>query len=158
LGTGAVSLDSARGMGAILCSAVLYAINLVMQRHQAQQASAGEIAFFQSLFMGLFMGVAAMAVPWLGAMAWPPVGAWHRIAGAALLATISLFLLSWGWARAPAHRLLPIEYSAFIWSAATGYWWFGERLGWATLVGAGLIVAGCWHGTNRSGSIEQTAL
>ena len=90
---------------------------------------------------------------------------YYRLAfGAAGLATVSLLLLSWGWARAPAHRLLPVEYSAFLWSAAMGWLWFGEAVSAATLLGAGLIVAGCWHGssgrrTAASGEhIEQTAL
>jgi S-adenosylmethionine uptake transporter len=73
----------------------------------------GEIAFFQSLFIALFM---APAAPWLGMVprSGPVVG---TIAGAAVLASVSVVLLSWGWARAQAHRLLPVEYSAFVWSA-----------------------------------------
>jgi S-adenosylmethionine uptake transporter len=62
-GGGALHGDSLHGLVAILCAAVLYAANLVVQRHQAQRASPGEIAFFQSLFVALFM---APAAPWLG--------------------------------------------------------------------------------------------
>lgn len=138
--------DSGLGMLAILGSAVLYAINLVMQRHQAQLAAPAEIAFFQSLFMALLLGLGCI-LPDLRAQAIPPAGAWRDIAGGAALATVSLMLLSWGWARAPAHRLLPIEYTGFIWAAVTGYLWFDEGIGASTLVGVALIVAGCWHGT-----------
>jgi S-adenosylmethionine uptake transporter len=56
-------------------------------------------------------------------------------------------LLSWGWARAQAHRLLPVEYSAFVWSALAGWWWFGEMPSIWTLGGVVLIVAGVWVGT-----------
>ena len=155
--------DALWGMTAILGSAVLYAGNLVLQRHQAQLASPAEITFFQSLWMAVFLGLAALW-PGMAPLAMPPVGAWRDIAGAAGLATVSLLLLSWGWARAPAHRLLPVEYSAFLWSAAMGWLWFGEAVSAATLLGAGLIVAGCWHGSSGrttavSGEhIEQTAL
>jgi S-adenosylmethionine uptake transporter len=82
---------------------------------------------------------------------------------------MSLMLLSWGWARAPAHRLLPIEYTGFIWASIMGYLWFSESLGASTLIGVVLIVAGCWHGTTGGATeggqtsdptmhTEQTAL
>jgi S-adenosylmethionine uptake transporter len=60
--------------------------------------------------------------------------------------------------------LLPLEYSAFIWSALMGWLMFGEKLTVPTLVGAVLIVLGCWIGTRPSAGagapahIEQTAL
>jgi S-adenosylmethionine uptake transporter len=146
------SADSRAGLVAILCAAVLYAGNLVVQRHQAQRASPGEIAFFQSLFVALFM---APLSPWLGVMpghggfGWSAMG-W--VVAAAGLASISVGLLSWGWARAEAHRLLPVEYSAFVWSALAGWWWFGERPSGATLGGVVLIVAGVWFGTVSRGA------
>lgn len=142
-GGAALGPDSRAGLVAILCSAVLYAANLVVQRHQAQRARPGEVAFFQSLFIALFM---APAAPWLGMVprGGPVVG---MIAGAAVLASVSVVLLSWGWARAEAHRLLPVEYSAFVWSALAGWWWFGEMPSVWTLGGVVLIVAGVWVGT-----------
>ena len=155
--------DALWGMAAILVSAVLYAANLVLQRHQAQLANPAEITFFQSLWMAIFLSAATLW-PGMARIAMPPVAAWRDIASAAGLATVSLLMLSWGWARAPAHRLLPVEYSAFLWSAAMGWLWFGEAVSAATLLGAGLIVAGCWHGSRggvaatRGEHIEQTAL
>ena len=145
------------GLAAILVSAVLYAVNLVLQRHQAQLAGPVEIAFFQNLFVAL---VAALAAPWLGA--WPALPgeatALAVVTGAAGLAFVSLMLLSWAYARAEAHRLLPIEYSAFVWSALMGWLWFSEPVGLATLAGVVLIVAGCAIGTAGDSSTEQTAL
>lgn len=140
---GALQGDSLHGLVAILCAAVLYAANLVVQRHQAQRASPGEIAFFQSLFVALFM---APFAPWLGVVPgdWTVTG---LIFAAAALASVSVALLSWGWARAEAHRLLPVEYSAFVWSALAGWWWFGEMPSVWTLGGVVLIVAGVWVGT-----------
>ena len=154
--------DSLWGMVAFLGSAVLYATNLVMQRHQAQLASPPEIAFFQSLFMTGFLVLAGLVWAPLRAAAYPPAAAWGDIAVGAALATISLMLLSWGWARAPAHRLLPIEYSAFLWAALMGWLWFAEAVELSTLLGAVLIVAGCWHGSRGRASdeahVEATAL
>jgi S-adenosylmethionine uptake transporter len=149
-GAGALGADSRAGLVAILCSAVLYAANLVMQRHQAQRAGPAEIALFQSLFIALLM---VPLSPWLAL--WPGRGAFDLarlglVGAAAALASVSLGLLSWGWARAAAHRLLPVEYSAFVWSALCGWWWFGERPSLWTLGGVVLIVGGVWVGTARA--------
>lgn len=150
------------GMGAILSSAVLYAINLVLQRHQARLASPTEIAFFQNLFVAACLAPLAF---WLPAL--PPRAVWGQVALAAVFSVMSLMLMAWGWARAPAHRLLPLEYSAFVWAALVGRLWFGEAVGVATLAGVVSIVAGCLYGaagregqgdSAKAGHIEQTAL
>lgn len=140
------------GVLAVLASAVAYAGNLVIQRHQAQMSSPAEIAFFQSLFVLLFL---LPAVPWWAGV--PDRQAMGWIVAAACLGSVSLMLLAWGYARAETHQLLPLEYSGFFWAALMGYWWFGEALSWATLAGAAMIVAGCWIGTGSSPT-EQTAL
>lgn len=157
-GAAALEREAFQGMAAILGSAVLYAANLVIQRHQAQMAPPAEIAFFQSLFTAFFLLLAALVT---GLPALPHGIVWRDIFGAAALSFISLLMLSWGWARAPAHRLLPVEYSAFLWAALMGWIWFGERLDLYTLAGAALVVAGCWIGAagqKRQDHTEQTAL
>jgi len=55
-------------------------------------------------------------------------------------------LLAWAYARAEAQALVPIEYTAFPWSALTGWLWFGEAVTAATLGGLALILAGVWVG------------
>jgi len=144
--------QAALGVLAVLASAVAYAGNLVIQRHQAQISTPAEIAFFQSLFVFLFLLPAA---PWWAAV--PDRQAMGWIVAAAGLGSVSLMLLAWGYARAETHQLLPLEYSGFFWAAMMGYWWFGEPLSWTTLAGAALIVAGCWIGAG-SAPTEQTAL
>ncbi|WP_206242086.1 DMT family transporter [Novosphingobium terrae] len=149
------SLDSRLGLGAILTSAVLYAGNLVLQRHQAQRAAPLEIAFFQGLFIALIM---LPLSPWLAVLPGQGAFGWSAgalVAGAGVLASVSLALLGWGWARAEAHRLLPVEYSAFIWSALMGYLWFHEALSLWTLGGVALIVAGVWVGTAQRGQVTE---
>jgi S-adenosylmethionine uptake transporter len=81
----------------------------------------------------------------------PQPGEWPDIAAAALLATVSLMLLAWAYARAEAQILLPIEYTAFIWAALMGWLWFGEALTPGTLAGVVLIVGGCWIATRSPG-------
>ena len=149
------SHDAALGIAAILASAVLYAWNLILQRQQAQLAAPREVAAFQAVFTGLFLGLLA---PWLAQF--PPSGVWLSIGGSAVLATVSLMMISWGYGRAETQVLLPLEYSAFIWAAIIGWFMFHEALSLPTVAGAVLIVVGCWIATRagQKAHIEQTAL
>ena len=155
LSSGGYSDQAALGIGAVLFSAVLYAWNLILQRQQAQLASPREVATFQALFTSLFMAAAA---PWLLQVPALPIAG--TLAGAALLATLSLMVLSWGYARAETQVLLPLEYTAFIWAALTGWLMFGEALTWPAIAGAGLIVIGCWIAARpkQRGHTEQVGL
>ena len=126
------------GMIAILCSSVLYAANLVLQRRQAQLAGPDEIAFFQSLFIALLYAPGAW---WLGVV--PDAAQTGLIALGAVLAVISLMLIGWAYARAEAQALVPLEYTAFIWAALIGWLMFAEPVTWRTIAGVVLIVAGC---------------
>lgn len=139
------------GVAAVLLSAMLYAWNLVLQREQAQLADPAEIAFFQNAIIALILATAA---PWAFAM--PAAPALADIAVGAVLAVGSLMLLSWAYARAEAQALVPIEYSAFIWSAIIGRIVFDEPLTAATVAGVVLIVAACLIAARRP--TEQTAL
>ena len=139
-----------QGIAAIMASAVLYAWNLILQRQQAQIASPQEIVLVQNVIMGFWIGLAmpfAGAMPGDAAMA-APIG-WGLLTLAALLAILSLSLLSWAYARAEAQALVPLEYSMFIWGALFGWLIFNETIGWTTLAGAALIVTGCWQVARR---------
>ena len=130
------------GLAAILCSAVLYAANLVLQRKQAQLAAPLEVALFQN---GVIAAVLLPAFPFLWLM--PTPAALTDIAGAAALASAALMLLAWAYARAETQVLVSIEYTAFLWAALMGWLWFGEAVAPATLAGLALIVGGVWLGT-----------
>ncbi len=130
--------EQGAGIAAILCSAVLYAWNLILQRQQAQLAAPREVAFFQNLLIALIL---LLAAPWLAQL--PSREALGTITASAVLSAISLMLLSWAYARSEAQLLLPTEYSAFVWAALVGWLWFGESVDAATLTGGVLIVAGC---------------
>ena len=151
LGQGGYDEKAAWGIASILTSAVLYAWNLILQRRQALIAGPVEVAAFQAVFTGLFLSFAA---PWLLQLPSAPV--LLDVAGSAVLATISLMLISWGYGREETQVLLPLEYSAFIWAALTGWIMFGEELTLPTIAGAALIVTGCLIATRKH--IEQTAL
>lgn len=145
------SADAGWGIAAILFSAVLYAWNLILQRQQAQVADPREIAFFQTAFVATILSFGA---PWL--LSIPDAPALRDILGSAALTVISLMLLSWGYARAEAQALVPIEYTAFIWAALLGWLWFGEAVTPSTVIGVALIVIGCLIAARKP--TEQTAL
>jgi S-adenosylmethionine uptake transporter len=154
-GTGQASREALIGVAAVLASAMLYAVNLVLQRKLALQAGPIEISLFQNAIITALLGIFA---PWLSVA--PSLPALGSAALGALLGTIALCLLAWGYARAEAQVLVPIEYSAFLWAALVGWVWFGEPLGTATLAGTVLIVAGCWIGTRNpvESHVEQIAV
>jgi S-adenosylmethionine uptake transporter len=86
--------------------------------------------------------------PFLAALPGEPLVA-LGIGGAAVLAVVAGMLFSWGYARAEAQVLVPVEYSAFVWAALFGWLFFAERLRIETVAGAALIVAGCWIAAPR---------
>ena len=59
IGTTTYTPEIGWGIAAVLLSAVLYAVNLILQRKQAQIASPQEVALFQMGFSGLFLLLAA---------------------------------------------------------------------------------------------------
>ena len=65
-------------------------------------------------------------------------------------------MMSWAYARAPANKLIPIEYTAFIWAAILGWLVFGETITLTTVLGTILIVSGCLvAGWGKSAPIEH---
>jgi S-adenosylmethionine uptake transporter len=126
------------GAASVLVSAILYAYNIILMRQQALVAKPLEIAFYQYLVIG---GVLALAAPFLAVF--PPANQWPNLVFAALLALVSLMLLAWSYARAEAHRLAAVEYTALVWAALFGLVIFGEEIAVSTLIGAALIVGGC---------------
>lgn len=142
---GAPDPEGLKGLLAIFVSAVLYAWNLVLQRRQALLAPPEEVAFFQTAVSFGFLGLGAW---WFAP--WPSAESWALIVVSAVLATASLMLLSWAYARAEAQILVPLEYSAFVWAAIVGWIAFGEDVTLATLAGVVFIVAGCLYATRRN--------
>ena len=135
---GGYSSDVVLGIAAILASAVLYAYSLVLARQQALVAKPLEIAFFQNLVVGL---VLALAAPWFAIL--PAPDQWLPLLGVTALALAGHFMMNWAYARAEAQYLIPTEYTAFVWAVILGWVFFGETVGWSTVVGAALIIASC---------------
>jgi S-adenosylmethionine uptake transporter len=135
--SGEYTQDALWGVVAVLFSAVVFAYNLILARQQAQIAGPTEIAFFQSLLVAAVLGIAA---PFL--LEPLPPAKLPMLMGAAVLAIISLLLLSWAYARAEAQVLIPVEYTGFVWAALFGWMFFAEPVTIWTVIGTALIVAG----------------
>ncbi len=133
------------GSLAILGSALCYAGNIVMMRHQALAARPLEINFFQSATVVLLW---AIAIAIFGVPAAPGAN-WTWIIVASVLSTAGGLLFAFAYARADASYLAVTEYSGFLWAAALGWLVFAERVTGYTLGGAMLIVAGCLIASRR---------
>jgi len=136
--SGTYAPDALHGVVAIIASAILYAYNLVLTRRLALIAKPVEVVFSMNLTVLVVLGLAA---PWLGV--WPAADQWAPILAMTALALGGHAAMSWAYARTEAQYLIPTEYSAFVWAAILGWFLFDEAVGWATVVGAMLITAGC---------------
>lgn len=137
--------DALLGTFAILASALCYAVNIVLMRHQALSAKPLEITFFQAVCV---MVLWLVAIPVAGVPTWP-AGQWGWIGVASVLSTAGTLLFAWGYARGEASYLAVTEYSAFIWASALGWLVFREHVSIYTLCGAVLIVGGCLIAARR---------
>ena len=132
------------GLAAIIASALLYAWNLVLQRQQAQLAPPAEVAVFHS---GVASAILVLGLPFLWET--PAPATLGYAGGSALLTVAGSLLFAWAYARAEAQRLVPIEYSGFLWAALFGWLFFAEPVTATTIAGTALIVLGCFLATRR---------
>jgi S-adenosylmethionine uptake transporter len=144
--------DALIGSFAILVSAALYALNIIIMRRQALVADPLEITFFQSVIVTV---VFLVGLPFVG-MSLPPSQQWPWLLLAAALAVTSMLLLSWAYARAEASYLAATEYTSFLWAMLFGWLFFAETVSPYTLAGAVLIVAGCILAARRPEEASPT--
>lgn len=126
------------GSVAIFAASIFYAFSLILLRQQAQVADPLEVALFTSIVLG---GLLLLGAPWFAGL--PSPEQLPSIGMAAVLGSVSAMALAWAYGRAEAQVLAPVEYTAFVWAALLGYLFFGEHVSLYTVLGAGLIIAGC---------------
>lgn len=151
LGAAQYDVETLKGLGAILFSAMLYAWNFIIIRQQAQVASPAEATTFHS---GVACVVMLVFAPWFFTL--PELPVIGSIAIAAALTVAGAFVLTWAYARAEAQVLVPMEYSGFLWAALFGWLFFEETITATTLIGVVMIVYGCLVATR--GHTEQTSV
>lgn len=139
MGRGAMDDEAILGLGSLAVSALLYAYSFILIRRQSQRAGPIEIATFHSSVSALVLGLAA---PFF--LVVPPSTQMAGIAASAVLTVGGAMLIAWAYARAETQTLVPLEYSGFLWASLFGFIAFDERITVPLLIGAALIIAGCW--------------
>lgn len=127
-------------LGAISCfvAAFLYALGLVLLRMRATHEDATTIAMFTNVVPAIALLPVTFGL--FGPPNWSDIP-YFVMFGAAGFAT--WYIMTLAYARAPAQRLAPLEYSALVWSGLLGSVFFQEYPGWQTWVGAVIIIAAC---------------
>ncbi|MEM9570095.1 MAG: DMT family transporter [Pseudomonadota bacterium] len=127
-------------LGAISCfvAAFLYALILVMLRMRATKEDATTIAMFTNVVPAITMLPVTFGM--FGFVNWTHIPLFLFLG---LLGYGVWYLMTLAYARAPAQRLAPLEYTALIWSGIFGSVFFAEYPGWQTWVGAAIIIAAC---------------
>jgi len=134
-----LSGENARRLEGILAglgAAVLYALSIVQLRQLAQRDDALVTAFLGNVFPALYLLGPALLLGVAPALSDLPAFAFAGLAGFGLW-----FMLTHAYARAPAQRLAATEYTALIWSALLGYYFFQEIPRWQVWAGAMVIIA-----------------
>ena len=127
-------------LGTVSCflAAFLYALILVMLRMRATQEDATTIAMFTNTVPAIILLPVTFGV--FGAPDWSDIPLFLMFGA---LGYAVWFLMTLAYARAPAQRLAPLEYTALLWSGLFGSVFFAEYPGWQTWLGAAVIVAAC---------------
>lgn len=134
--------DAARRVEGIIAgvtASALYALSVVLLRQLAQKDDAIVTAFLGNVFPAIYLLVPAIIV---SAIAGPPaLGDMPVFAVIGMTGFLLWFMLTQAYARAPAQSLAAAEYTALIWSALLGYFFFSEVPRWQVWAGAAVIVA-----------------
>jgi drug/metabolite transporter (DMT)-like permease len=128
--------DAWLGAAAIVLSAFVYALVMVLLRHRATKDPLPTIVLFQNAGPAIMLAVPAMLV-WTP----PSVADLGLFLGVGALGVAGHTCLVSAFARAEAARLAPAHYTVLAWGTLYGYLFFAEIPNVMTLLGATLIVA-----------------
>ncbi|MCA0400641.1 MAG: DMT family transporter [Proteobacteria bacterium] len=125
------------GALAAICSAITYALSLVLLRQRAQQDALVSIVVFQNAVPAAIMALPAFWV-------WVPIAPGDHLLFVILAAmgVAGHLLMGAAFRRAEASKLAVTEYSALVYATLLGFLFFNEMPGLATFAGTGLIVIG----------------
>jgi drug/metabolite transporter (DMT)-like permease len=126
------------GLISLFSSTIGYAFVLVLLRMRALREDATTIALFTNAVPAIAMLPVTFGLFGGAALGDLPIFALFGVLGYSVW-----FLMTLAYARAPAQRLAPLEYTALIWSALLGLVFFGEMPGWQLWVGAVVIITAC---------------
>ncbi len=121
-----------------LSCSVTYALSMILMRRDTGHDGVVALVFAQNL------SAFVVTIP-VGVATWvaPSALVVLLFAAAGLLGTAGHLAMAYAYGRAPAARLAPLEYTAFLWASGFGLAFFGEIPSPWTLAGAALIVGAC---------------
>lgn len=124
-------------LGVIACvvSVVGYSYNVVLMKQLTTTESTFALIFYLLLVLSVGSGLLAL---W----DWHPVqwSHWPALTTLGVTGAIGQYFLTAAFQRAPASVLSPLEYTALIWGALLGFWFWGEQPSTNTYLGAVLII------------------
>lgn len=126
------------GIVSCFLAAFLYALGLVLLRMRATKEDATTIAMFTNVVPAVLL--LPVTIGLFGTPNWQHIPYFLMFG---IFGFIVWYLMTLAYARAPAQRLAPLEYSALIWSGLFGSVFFDEYPGWQTWVGAVIIIGAC---------------
>ena len=125
------------GAGAVLLSAIGYALNIIMLRHRATRDPLAQIVLIRESGPALIL-----TVP--GVLVWttPSTADFALFALIGAIGVTAHTMLAHAFARIEAARLAPVQYVTLVWGVLFGFVFFAEVPTILTCLGAGLIVVG----------------
>ncbi len=130
----------ALGVAAVLISAALFAIAMVLLRQRAQLDGPVIVSLMSSLIPAMIVVLPALI------LSPPPNWAdWPIFLLMGGLAAAFMYLLARAYAGAEAQQLAPIHYTELVWASILGYLFFQETPRPEIYAGAALIVAACLY-------------
>ncbi|MBL8544114.1 MAG: DMT family transporter [Hyphomonadaceae bacterium] len=126
------------GVAAVLASASLFSVSMVLLRSRAQTDGAPIVGLMTSLVPGLILAGPAFAFA-----APPRLDDWLGFLQLGALAAVFMYLMAQAYAKAEAQRLAPIHYTELIWASIIGLVLFHETPQPQLYLGAALIIAAC---------------
>ncbi len=155
---GDLSGDALLGAGAVLVSALTYAVSIVLMRMRAARDGAAVLGLLGTLFPALVLTPFLLLGASIGdVLPGRPDWGWVLLAG--LFGALALQFLAEAFSHAEAQVLAPLEYSALGWASLYGWLFFSEPVSLRVWAGALLIAGACLWQTRRhvrNGANQQT--
>jgi len=130
----------ALGVAAVLASAALFAVAMVLLRARAQTDGAPIVGLMTSFIPGLIL-----LGPTAAFSSAPQLADWPIFLLMGAFAAVFMYLMARAYAAAEAQQLAPIHYTELVWATLLGYLIFHETPRPQVYLGAVLIIAACLY-------------
>ncbi|MEK7265880.1 MAG: DMT family transporter, partial [Pseudomonadota bacterium] len=125
-------------------SAVTYALSITLLRGRAGKDGPIAIGVLSSVIPG-----AIITLPTVLTGELPPLSDLPSFLALGALAAAGMYFLARAYANAEAQVLAPLEYTALIWGALVGFFFFSEVPRVQVWIGGAVIIAACLWGAQK---------